>query len=113
MNQKKPIPPRSVVRLKKLWPHARKKGHEKGEIKRIGYYSPQDGLDCIWLVDSDGNYNWTTDHEWLYENFEVIEYSDETDFYRKDRPLLGPINPEADQGEACNAEKPSGVERSS
>jgi hypothetical protein len=44
---KKPIPPRSVVALKKLWPHARKRGHEIGETRRIGYYNRQDGLDCV------------------------------------------------------------------
>ena len=51
---KKPIPPLSVVVLKKLWPHARKQGHEVGEKRRIGYYSRQDGLDCVWLVNPQG-----------------------------------------------------------
>ena len=81
--KKIPIPPRSVVRLKKLWPHARKQGHEIGEIRIIGYYSKQDGLDCVWLANTAGNYDWTTDHEWLYEKFEVLEFSDETDLYGK------------------------------
>lgn len=35
--------------------------------------------------------NWTSDHKWLYEVFELIEYSDETDFFGVDRPVLGPF----------------------
>ncbi len=86
---KKPIPPRSVVALKKLWPHARKKGHEIGQKRRIGYYSRQDGLDCIWLVDDKGDYGWTADHKWLYEHFEVLKFSDETDLFGVNRPRIG------------------------
>ena len=84
-----PIPPRTVLCLKKLWPHARKQGHEHGEIWRVGYYSKQDGLDCVWLVDSAGDYTWTTDHNWLYDKFEVVSYSDETDFFGVHRPVIG------------------------
>ena len=89
MNKRIPIPPRSILRIKKLWPHARKQGHEKGAIRRVGYYSIQDGLDCVWLVDSEGNYNWTIDHEELYDKFEVIEYSDEIDHYGVYQPAIG------------------------
>jgi hypothetical protein len=86
MKMKKiPIPPRSVVRLRKLWPHAKRHGHEKGEVRTIGYYSKLDGLDCVWLVNATGDYDWTTDHEWLYEKFEVLEYSEETDLYGENR----------------------------
>lgn len=85
----KTIPPRSIVKLKKLWPHARKQGHEIGELWRIGYYSPQDGLDVVWLVDSAGNYDWTVDHEWLYSKFEVVQYSDEDDLFGENREPLG------------------------
>jgi hypothetical protein len=85
---RKPIPPRSVVALKKLWPHARKCGHQIGEKRRIGYYSRQDGLDCVWLVDDKGDYNWTTDHKWLYEHFEVLKFSEETDLFGVRRKRL-------------------------
>lgn len=84
-----PLPPGTILQLAKLWPHARKKGHEIGEIRRVGYYSPQDGLDCIWLVDVTGNYNWTADHKWVSEMFTVIRLSDETDFYGKTKRRLG------------------------
>jgi hypothetical protein len=91
MKKIKPLPPRSVLRLKKLWPHARKQGHEIGEIRRVGYYSPQDGLDCVWLVDNCGNYNWTADHDWVFEKFEIVELSDETDLFGRTRRRLGQI----------------------
>ncbi len=57
------------------------------------YYTKQDGLDCIWLVDNKGSYNCTSDHKWLYEKFQVIEYSDESDFFGEDRPAMGPLTP--------------------
>ena len=91
-NHRMPIPPLSILRIDKLWPHARKQGHEKGDIWRVGYYSKQDGLDVVWLVDEEGSYEWTTDHKWLYQKFEVISFSDETDFYGSDRPPLKHYN---------------------
>jgi hypothetical protein len=91
---KNPIPPRSVLRLIKLWPHARKKGHEVGEIWRVGYYSKQDGLDCIWLVNTEGVYDWTSDHDWLYRKFEVLSLSNEDDFHGDDREVMLPLSGE-------------------
>jgi hypothetical protein len=91
MKKMGPLPPRSVLRLRKLWPYARKKGHEIGEIRRVGYYSPQDGLDCIWLVDDAGAYNWTADHEWVCDKFEVVTVSGETDMFGKTKRGLGPL----------------------
>jgi hypothetical protein len=74
--------------------HARRQGLEKGEIRIIGYYSKQDGLDCVWLVTTTGNYDWTTEHEWLYEKFEVLEFSDETDLYGEQRDIIQGLNAE-------------------
>ena len=88
VNLQRPIPPRSVVRLARLWPHARKKGHEIGEIRRIGYYSHQDGLDCISLVSYTGEYDWTADHNWIERHFEIVSLSDEDDLFGDDRPTL-------------------------
>lgn len=81
MKTVRPLPPRSILRLANLWPHARKQGHEIGEIRRVGYYSKQDGLDCIWLVDNNGSYNWAADRVWVLDKFEVIRLSNETDLY--------------------------------
>jgi|GEM_PF-1575081 len=81
MKSSQPIPPKHVVKLMKLWPHARNQGYKKGERWRIGYYSKQDGLDLIWLVDSKGNFHWTVDHNRLHNTFEFLNRSDEDDFY--------------------------------
>jgi len=35
----------------------------------------------IWLVDEHGNYEQTTDRDFLLKYFEPIEISDESDFY--------------------------------
>jgi hypothetical protein len=70
------IPPGSVVAL-------------KGSRKfRIGYYSPKDGLNCVWLVNSEGKYEQTVDQRMIRRSFEVLTRSDEADFYGKDRPVL-------------------------
>jgi len=89
MKKKKPLPPKTVLRLVKLWPHARKQGHEIGEIRRVGYYSKQDGLDCIWLVDDSGEYNWAVDHAWILDKFEIIYISNEEDLFGDNQPILG------------------------
>jgi hypothetical protein len=86
------LPPRTVLRLKRLWPHARKKGHEIGEIRRVGYYSPQDGLEVVWLVNNNGDYNWTADYDWIKKHFEILELSKERSLYGGKRPKLGNIN---------------------
>jgi hypothetical protein len=85
---KNPISPRSILRLVKLWPNARKQGHEVGELWRVGYYSKKDGLECIWLVNTEGVYDWTSDHDWLYRKFEVLSHSDEDNLYGYNRDIL-------------------------
>jgi hypothetical protein len=86
-------PPLTVLRLKKLWPHARRQGHERGEIWRVGYYSKQDGLECIWLVDKKGEYCWTADAKWISEVFEVVRASKEKDVFGLRRPQMRSLSP--------------------
>jgi hypothetical protein len=38
-------------------------------------------LDCIWLVNEDGEYEQTTDREFLLKYFEIERLSDERNFY--------------------------------
>jgi hypothetical protein len=84
------MPPRSVVRLVRsddstpCW-----KGRE-GTISRIGYYSRQDGLGVIWLVNDEGEYCETVDRRGVLKYFQVLEVSDETDLYGDNREPLGP-----------------------
>jgi hypothetical protein len=82
----KVIPPQSVVKLLSQW------GTHQGRIFRIGYYSRQDGLNCVWLVDELGAYEQTTDQKSIETDFEVLKLSTETDLYGIDREVLGPIS---------------------
>lgn len=88
-----PIPPQSVVRLAcadKYTPDWRK---EVGRVFRIGYYGPNDGLDCVWLVNDNGEYEQTTDHEFLYRYFDVIHFAQDKNLYGRRRPRIPPIRP--------------------
>ncbi len=99
-----PIPPRSVVRLAASSRNTPGWKRDQGKIFRIGHYGKTDGLDCIWLVDDDGEYEQTTDHDALFKYFDVIVLSDETDLYGKERPRLPRIR---------RAEKPDRAVRAS
>jgi hypothetical protein len=80
--------PETQLKLIRLWPHAHKKNHFKGEIRRVGYYSKKDGLDCIWLVDNNGNYNWTADIEFIKKHFIVFKKARNRSIYGfKKKPL--------------------------
>jgi hypothetical protein len=82
----KVIPPRSVVRLLAPW------GDVQGRIFRIGYYSRQDGLNCVWLVNEAGEYEQTTDQSSIDKEFEILKVSGETDLFGVDCEVLGPIS---------------------
>lgn len=88
----RPIPPKTRIRIKRLWPYARKKGHNVGDVWRVGYYARDDGLDVIWLVDRNGLYDWTIDHEFLEKNFDIIKVSYETALYGRGKPRLRALN---------------------
>ena len=83
--------PRTVVRLKKLWPYARQQGKEIGQIYRIGYYCRNCGLDTVWLVDKSGGYSWSADNDFIDRYFEVIEISKERSVFGKGKPKIGPL----------------------
>ena len=88
-----PIPPCTILRVKGS-PSRKWKGNI-GKRYRVGYYSQQDGLDCIWLVNDDGEYQETVDHEFLHKFFEIELLSRERSLYGKNRPRLGPISKSA------------------
>lgn len=85
-----PIPPLSVVRFayKGSRPSFRKL---RGRVFRVGYYSRVDGLDCIWLVNDQGHYEQTVDHEFLYRYFGIIHFTDHRNWYGRGRPKISPI----------------------
>ena len=89
----RPIPPESVVQLAGYPPASRSWKKNLGAIFRVGYYSRTDGPDCIWLVNEDGEYQETLDHDYLARYFDVIQTSDETSLYGAKRPRIGAIIP--------------------
>lgn len=46
----------------------------------MGYYNPKDGLDCIWLVNEDGEYEQTADRKFLLKYFDIERLSREKRF---------------------------------
>jgi hypothetical protein len=90
-NMKVKYKPRTVVKLIKLWPHARNQGKEIGQIYRIGYYCKDCGIDTVWLVDENGGYNWTADNEFIDRYFEVVESSKERSVYGKGKSAIAPL----------------------
>ena len=75
-----PIPPLSVIRVSRK-ARSRYYRAQPGAVFRVGYYSRMDGLDCIWLVNDNGHYQETVDHEFLYRNFDVIHLADHCNWY--------------------------------
>ena len=61
------------------------------EHYRIGYYGRQDGLNCVRLVNSKGEYEHWLDQRFVRENFTIVSESGETDIYGDDRPVLEPL----------------------
>jgi hypothetical protein len=64
---------------------------EPGRIFRVGYYSKMDGLDCIWLVDENGKYDQTIDHESLRRFFDIQSVAEERSLYGRGRPQFPPM----------------------
>ena len=81
----KVIPPRSFVKLTAAW------GEDQGRVFRVGYYSRQDGLNCVWLVNEAGVYEQATDQKSIDEDFEILKLSVETDLFGFHREILKPI----------------------
>jgi hypothetical protein len=52
-----------------------------------------DGLDCIWLVNDQGEYEQTLDHEFLYRYFDIIQFAKHTNWHGHKRPRIPPIRP--------------------
>jgi hypothetical protein len=85
------IPPLSVVKIIKVTRRQPGWKDRMGKVYRVGYYSKQDGLDCVWLVDDDGKYRETVDQEMIGTHFEILKLSDETDLFGNERPIIGPL----------------------
>lgn len=84
------IPPLSLVQVARVTANEPDWQGYEGRIFRIGYYRKNDGLDCVWLVDDQGNYGEAVDQEMIRTHFKVLLLSDETDLFGVDRPVIGP-----------------------
>jgi hypothetical protein len=84
-----PIPSCSIVRIRESRSKFAKE--DVGRRFRVDYYSWLDGLDCIWLVDEQGKYERTVNHDFLNKNFEIQFVSPERSLYGKNRPQFGSI----------------------
>jgi len=88
------IPPRSKFKLIRSDNNTPMWTNDAGRIFHIGYYSKQDGTDCIWLVNEKGEYEQTTDREALLRYFEPVTISNETDIYGRSKILFRQLEEE-------------------
>ena len=86
----KVIPPRSRVRLIRVDDQTPFWKRDIGREFRVGYYNAEEGLDCIWLVNEEGEYERTTDRKFLLKYFDVEHWSGEKDFFGRGRRRLPP-----------------------
>ena len=84
------IPPKTLVRLSRYDSTTPEWKRYIGREFRVGYYSEQDGLDCVWLVNDDGEYEQSTDRQHLLMYFDILKLAQETDRYGNKRSPLGP-----------------------
>jgi hypothetical protein len=84
------IPPLSLVQVARVTDNQPDWEGYEGRIFRIGYYRNNDGLDCVWLVDDEGDYGESVDQEMIRTHFRVLQLSDETDLFGADRPIIEP-----------------------
>lgn len=89
MSRTEILPPLSVVRLARADNQTPQWKDKIGRMFRIGYYSRQDGTQCVWLVNDAGEYEQTVDQDRLHDYFEVVERSTERSRFGASRlPLL-------------------------
>jgi hypothetical protein len=86
------IPPLSVVQVIRVTEKEPAWQGYEGKIFRIGYYRKNDGLDCVWLVDNSGEYQESVDQEMIRTHFNVLAWSNETDLFGVNRPVIEPLS---------------------
>ncbi len=84
------ISPLSLVMVVRVTSEEPDWGGYEGRVFRIGYYNGNDGLDCVWLVNDDGQYQETVNQGMIRTHFEILQRSHESDLYGVDRPIIGP-----------------------
>jgi hypothetical protein len=76
------LPPLTLLQLEHpiLLRHLQLIADQVGQFFRIGYYSPNDGLNTIWIVNEDGEYVGTIARDRLKKYFRVLSISNEVDY---------------------------------
>jgi len=91
MKRSQLIRPLSVVRLMRADSHTPRWRDQIGRTFRIGYYSRQDGTDCVWLVNDAGEYEQTVDQGRLNDFFDLVRRSNERSLFGRNRPPIPPL----------------------
>ncbi|KIE42207.1 hypothetical protein [Geobacter anodireducens] len=86
------IPPKTIVRLFKYDENTPDWKDDVDNIYCVGYYSRQDGLETLWLVDMKGDYCQTTDKDFLLKYFEILTIGDVEDYYGENSPVIAGIS---------------------
>ena len=64
--------PGTVLRLTKLWPHARQHGYEHGQVLLVGAYCDCCGPNLIYLFTVEGELNTTGTRDFVRAHFAVV-----------------------------------------
>lgn len=74
--------PLTRLRLKKLWPSARRQGRALGQTYIVNYYCRHCGPKVVYLFDPrHPNSLWTADVPFVRKHFEIVEESRERSVY--------------------------------
>lgn len=76
-----PIRPKSWIQLVRADRRTPAWKNEIGQKFRVGYYTPNDGLDCIWIVNNRGEYIGTIDQAFLKKYFKILTDSRDHDLF--------------------------------
>lgn len=81
--------PLTRLRLRKLWPNARRQGREIGQTSIVNYYCRHCGPEVVYLFDPrHPKALWTATAPFVRNHFEIVEESRERSVYGKGRPPL-------------------------
>lgn len=84
--------PLTWLRLKKLWPNARRQGREIGQTYIVNYYCRHCGPEVVWLYDPlHPKKQWTADAPFIRKHFEIVQESRERSVYGKGRPQISEL----------------------
>jgi hypothetical protein len=86
------IPPLSILRLVRADADTPQWKKQIGRLFRVGYYSRQDGTNCLWLVNDKGEYEQTIDQSRLHRYFALVQKSSERSLYGANRPPIPPLS---------------------